>query len=192
MDQRHSGHGRRAFLAGAAGLAGAALLSGDLGIGPSGLEMLAAEAPAAQVGYLQPDGRVVPASSLRAGALDGRGVVVRLAGLRGHVAGDASVLADLHLPSATRHGSTVPFYAYTRRADSSSTPSRLGVAAARGARFGVYHQVTTAAGRQDRVAVFASGRRSGMVPLVPGTYLVGLDGDPADGATAIVLEVAAA
>ena len=192
MDQRHSGHGRRAFLAGAAGLAGAALLSGDLGIGPSGLEMLAAEAPAAQVGYLQPDGRVVPASSLRAGALDGRGVVVRLAGLRGHVADGASVLADLHLPSAARHGSTVPFYAYTRRGERSSTPSRLGVAAARGARFGVYHQVTTAAGRQDRVAVFASGRRSGMVPLVPGTYLVGLDGDPTDGATAIVLEVAAA
>lgn len=192
MDQRHSGHGRRAFLAGAAGLAGAALLSGDLGIGPSGLEMLAAEAPAAQVGYLQPDGRVVPASSLRAGALDGRGVVVRLAGLRGHVAGDASVLADLHLPSAARHGSTVPFYAYTRRGGRSSTPSRLDVAAARGARFGVYHQVTTPAGRQDRVAVFASGRRSGMVPLVPGTYLVGLDGNPVDGAAALVLEVAPA
>ena len=192
MDQRHSGHGRRAFLAGAAGLAGAALLSGDLGIGPSGLELLAGGAPAAPVGYVQPGGRVVPASSLRAGPLDGRGVVVRLAGLRGDVAGDASVLADLHLPSATRHGSTVPFYAYTRRAGGSSTPARLGVAAARGARFGVYHQVTTAAGRQDRVAVFASGRRSGMVPLVPGTYLVGLDGDPVAGAAALVLEVAEA
>ncbi len=215
-----SGSSRRAFLAGAAGLAGAMLLGGDAVFTASGLELLAAAEPAASVGYVDGSagrsaatamgggGRVVPATSLRAGALNGRTVRVRVAGLTPGVGADIEhVVADLHLPSAADRRTTVPFFAFTHRRDAGgSAPSRTMLAAASGLRAGVRVQVADAvAGASSRVAVFSSSERRGFSSLVPGVYLVALGGGVWDsaralpatdgawaGAASVILEVAEA
>lgn len=197
---------RRFIVGGSAAAVGTLLLGGDMFSGPSGLERLAdSSGPRIPVAFIEGSGgvtslaaalagtarRALPAAGMRAiDSLAGRAARLSVLGFASgrHGQGDfghATVLLDALVPSPSKPGQTIPFYAFTFRRDPSvtqSAPSRVHVASGGPLRVGLQLE-TTSATAGSASTVFTSRPQRSLPTLQPGIYLLGLEPGMWAGAT---------
>jgi len=193
---------RRHFLAaGSAVVAASLLFRSDFAASPDGLTKLATGGGSRiSVGYVEGSAgaasfddlgnrthRVVPASSLRSRELEATDAQIVFHGFSplGSATATApfdTVLVDALIPDHSRHGSNVPFYAWTYRsrpAPSASGRTKLRVAAGTGLRFAISiaaDNLPASSTASVSTAVFTSGRDRLLPTVQPGLYLLGLAG----------------
>jgi len=196
-DAPPTGFSRRAFLAGSGAVLGSALLLGPNGVPrPGALGRLAvANGPRLSLGYVEGSAglstaearalliaggtRVVPASSLRSGAkeLVGHMAAVRIDGMTpAATATQAAQLDALVSPPRGAGSEPLPFYAWTKQANSSGSHAAAFVTSVEDApSLGLAFRVGGSGQWQESVAVFTGGRDRGLPKLRPGAYLLGFD-----------------